>query len=113
MTANPQFAGMVLDLLSEMGPVNNRRMFGGAGLFMDGVMFALIASEMLYLKVDAQNQPAFEDLSLETLTYERQGKWITLSYFKAPDECFDDPDVMMDWCQDAWEAAKRSKSVGN
>jgi len=113
MTANLQFVNMVLDLLSEMGPVNHQRMFGGAGLFMDSVMFALIAGEILYLKVDAQNQPAFEDLSLGPFTYERQGKRIALSYFEAPDECFDDPDVMMDWCQDAWQAAKRSKNVGN
>ncbi len=113
MTANPEFVDMILDLLSGMGPVSKRRMFGGAGLFMDGVMFALIADETLYLKVDEGNQPAFDALSLGPFTFQRQGKQVALSYFEAPGECFDDPDVMTEWCHNAWQAAKRSKNAGS
>ncbi len=113
MTAKPQFVDMILDLLTGMGPVSKRRMFGGAGLFMDGVMFALITGETLYLKVDERNQSAFEDLSLGPFSFERQGKQVALSYYEAPGECLDDPDVKTEWCQNAWQAAKRSRNTGS
>jgi len=109
MPVSPEFVDMVLDMLSDMGPVSRKRMFGGAGLFMDGTMFALMSNDTLYLKVDDQNRPTFEDLSLGPFTYERQGKQVALSYYEAPGDCFDDPDVMAEWCQSAWQAARRAR----
>ena len=51
------------------GPVTVRRMFGGAGIYADGTMFALVADGVIYLKADEQNVPAFEREQLEPFTY--------------------------------------------
>ncbi len=60
MAAKPEFRDHVLDLLAPLGPVTARRMFGGFGITLDGVMFALIADDVLYLKVDDRTRPDYE-----------------------------------------------------
>ncbi|MDH3725633.1 MAG: TfoX/Sxy family protein, partial [Thermoleophilia bacterium] len=65
-----EFAEHVVDLLQAMGPVDARSMFGGYGIFLDGLMFGLIADEVLYLKVDEENRPEFEELGLGAFVYE-------------------------------------------
>ena len=47
------FHEFVIELFAPMGPVSVKRMFGGAGVFRDGLMFALIADDTLFLKTDA------------------------------------------------------------
>ena len=46
------FHEFVTELFAPMGPVTIRRMFGGAGVYAAGVMFALLAEDEIYLKVD-------------------------------------------------------------
>ena len=52
MTASAGFVELLKDALSGLGPVSVRRMFGGAGVYADGVMFGLVADDTLYLKAD-------------------------------------------------------------
>src|SRR5438045_1184991 len=59
------FVEHVLDLLREFGPVTAKPMFGGWGLYHEGLFFALIAEDMLYLKVDEANRAEFDDAHLE------------------------------------------------
>ena len=108
MSVSSEFVHMVMDMLHDMGPVAKRRMFGGAGLFLDGTMFGLMTGETLYLKADAINRPAFDELGLPPFTYIRQGKEVALSYYEAPPDGYDDPDVMVDWARKSWAAARRS-----
>ena len=63
-----------LELLAPLGAVRARRMFGGHGLYCDDLFFALIASDRLYLKADAQSQPAFEGAGCEPFVYEARGR---------------------------------------
>jgi DNA transformation protein and related proteins len=109
MAVSQHFLDMILDALQDFGSVSTRRMFGGAGLFYGGVMFALITGETLYLKADEVNRPDFEDRGLLPFTYLRQGKDVALSFYEAPDDGFDDPDILVEWSRRAWEAAKRNK----
>ena len=46
--------------MAGFGPVTIRPMFGGAGVYHDGLMFALVDDEVLYFKVDETSRPAFE-----------------------------------------------------
>ena len=48
------------ELFREFGPVSVRRMFGGAGIFVDGLMIGLVSDGVIYLKADAETIPAFE-----------------------------------------------------
>ena len=53
------FHEFVMELFTPMGPVSVRRMFGGAGVFKDGLMFALLSDDVIYLKTDAALRAAF------------------------------------------------------
>lgn len=85
-------------------------MFGGAGVFCDGVMFALIADDVLYLRVDDQTQPNYEREDLAEFVYQGRGKLYRMPYYEAPPSVFSDPRAAHAWGTAALEAAKRSGS---
>jgi len=96
--------------LAPLGPIQVRRMFGGAGVFLDGLMFGLVSDGVLYLKVDDRNRPVFEAEGLGPFVYEKLGKPATLtSYRQAPERLLDEPDEMLAWARDALAAARRGQ----
>ncbi len=108
MAVNPQTLEFVEDQLAGVGPVMIRRMFGGAGVFADGLMFALIADEVLYFKVDDISKPAFEAEGSEAFSYEtKTGRNSIMSYWRVPERLFDDSDEMAVWANEALAAARR------
>lgn len=98
------------ELLSGIGPVKVRRMFGGAGIFADGVMFALIAGGELYLKVDGEDEARFRAEDLEPFTFTAKGRSVAMSYRRAPARLYDDPDELTEWARRALAAALRSQT---
>lgn len=115
MAAKDAFAEHALDLLTQTGPpfdtgARLRRMFGGHGIFCDGVMFALIADETLYLKVDGDTKPRFAEAGALPFMYEKSGKQIEMSYMTVPDEAAEDVDELRDWAHLAMGAAHRAKA---
>jgi len=109
MAASAEYLDFIKEQLSGFGPVTVRRMFGGAGIFRDGLMFALIADETLYLKADDASQKEFEALSLSPFTYGKGGKRTVMSYWRAPEACLDDGDEMTGWARKAFAAALRAQ----
>ena len=107
---NP-FATPLQDLLESLGTVQVKSMFGGHGVFLDNLMFGLIADEVLYLKADEENQSAFTDLDLEKFTYHKKGKPFSFSYFEAPEEALDNKEILVDWAKQARGAALSIKSL--
>ncbi|MDJ0955847.1 MAG: TfoX/Sxy family protein [Arenicellales bacterium] len=104
-----EFTEYVKEVLGSLGPVQARRMFGGYGLFCDGVMFGLIADDTLYLKSDQVIEPYFKERNLEQFTYDKRGKPIKMSYFMAPEELFEDPEQATLWARRSLDAALRAK----
>ncbi len=105
MTVSRDFVDHVLDLLSAWGGVSPRRMFGGYGLFHGDRMFGLIPDDRLYLKVDDHSRRDFESAGTQPFTYSARMRTITMSYWEAPPELFDDGEQMIHWAQRALEAA--------
>lgn len=98
--------------LTGFGPVEIKRMFGGAGLFRQGLMFAIVADDVVYLKVDAENLERFEAEDLAPFTYTtRQGDKGVMSYRRTPERCMDDGDEMVDWARSAFDAAMRADAA--
>ena len=98
------------ELFSSFRTVSVRRMFGGAGIYADGLMFALVADGTIYLKADETNEPDFESENLPPFTYEAaNGKRAVMSYRKMPDRLYDDPDELSRWAARALDAARRKK----
>jgi DNA transformation protein len=104
-------AADIVELFAAFGPVVPRRMFSGFGIFSDGTMFALVVRGVLYLKADAQTVPAFEAEGQGPFSYMAKGrKRASMSYWRAPDRLYDDPDELAVWARDALVAAHRSGS---
>jgi len=101
----------IRELFAAFGPVAVRRMFGGAGIFADGTMFALVHDGVIYLKADAHNAPAFERENLGPFTYLRRGERASLSsYRRMPDRLYDDPDELAIWARAAFAAARGGRT---
>lgn len=99
----------LIDALRPLGGVAARRMFGGAGLFRDGLMFGLVSDEVLYLKADAETVEAFEAEDLAPFSYgTKNGDRVLTSYWRAPERLLDDDDEMRDWCGRAIGVATRA-----
>lgn len=108
MVASDSFAEFLREQLAPLGRVTLRRMFGKTGAFCDGVMFGVVADNMLYLRLDDENRAAFEEaLSSPLLSYEKKGVPIDLSFCRAPERLFDDPDELVEWARVALAAARR------
>ncbi len=107
-THEKEFASYVVDLMQSVGPVNAKRMFGGHGIFLEGLMFALIADRALYLKVDKESENEFKDKGLEAFTYNKKGKQYSMSYYQAPEEALEGAGEMNVWANKAYSAALRA-----
>ncbi|WP_282606516.1 TfoX/Sxy family protein [Pelagibius sp. Alg239-R121] len=107
----PAIVDHSLDLLLPLGPVKARAMFGGYGLYLEDLMFALIAFDTLYFKADSQSEEQFSAAGGEPFTYEGKSKPIQMSYWTVPDEAMEDPESLLPWAERAVSAARRSKPV--
>lgn len=106
-----EFTAHCSELLSPLGPVRARRMFGGHGLYLDDLFVAIIAGEQLYLKTDAQSRPRFEAAGCTPFSYQREGKTATLGYYRPPEEALESPALMQPWARLALEAALRARAA--
>jgi DNA transformation protein len=100
----------IVDLFSAFGPVSVRRMFGGAGIYADGTMFALVSDRTIYLKVGDSNRAAFECENLPPFTYATaSGKRGVMSYRGMPARLYDDPEELAVWARAALAAAQQPR----
>lgn len=96
-----------MEQMSPLGGITSRYMFGGWCLYCDGTVFALIADGSVFLKGDAANIPRFEARGLPAFR-PFPDQELTMKYFQAPPEIFEDPDAMKEWCGSAIAAGRRS-----
>ena len=105
MPVGEEYLGHVLDQLHSLGPVRAKRMFGGAGLYLDGRMFGLIADDILYLKVDDSNRMDYESAGTEP--FRPFGK-AAMPYFEVPADILEDGDGLREWGRKALAVAERA-----
>ena len=106
-TTSPKdaFAAHCAELLGAAGGVRVKRMFGGHGLYLDGLFVALIADEVLYLKVDDASCADFQAAGSRPFVYAGGARPVTMRYWSAPDEAMDNPAAMVPWARRALQAA--------
>ena len=97
------------DLLRPLGTIRLRRMFGGSGIYADGLFFALVVDDQLYFKVDALSRAQFEAAGLEEWVYAKDGKPVRMSYFRPPEDVYEDEDSLRRWGRLALDAALRAR----
>ncbi|MBN7756235.1 TfoX/Sxy family protein [Nitratireductor aquimarinus] len=99
------------DLFAGLGPVSIKRMFGGKGIYHQGVVFALEVSGEILLKADAESAADFAEAGCRQWVYEgHKGRGpVAMPYWSIPDAALDDPDEMALWAQRAFQAGLRSR----
>ena len=108
MVASDSFAEFLSEQLAPLGRVTMRRMFGKTGVFCDGLMLGMVTDNTLYFRVDDDNRAAFKEAaSFPPLNYRKQGGTIDLSFWRAPERLFDEPDEFVTWARSALAAARR------
>ena len=85
-------------------------MFGGHGLYCDGLFFAIVYDGTLYLKADEHNCGEFERAGCQKFVYTRNSKQATLGFYQAPEDAMEAPHLMRPWAREAVAAALRSRA---
>ena len=89
---------MLQDAMQGIHGVTARAMFGGHGLYKDGVVFGIIADDALYFKVDEKNLPQYKERDSRPFTYEgKNRKMIAMSYWEVPAEILEDREGLAEW----------------
>ena len=108
MTASDSFAEFLSDQLAPLGRITMRRMFGKTDVFCDGFMLGMVRDNTLYFRVDDDNRAALKEAeAFPPLNYEKKGGTIDLSFWRAPERLFDEPDELVTWGRAALAAARR------
>jgi DNA transformation protein len=100
----------IAELFAGIGAVSIRKLFGGKGIYHQGVIVAIEIRGELMFKADAQSAPDFAAAGCRQWTYtgSRHGKTVAMPYWTIPDSAFDDPDEMTIWARKAYEAGLRA-----
>ena len=105
-----EFVLTVAELLAPLGHIRPNRMFGCFGLYCDGVFFAIITDDVLYLKGDAQTRATYDDIGMARFTVP-SGRAMTLSYFEVPGEWIENPEPLIEIAHMALGAANRAQEM--
>ncbi len=101
---------IVEEVLREVPGIACRRMFGGWGIYKDGVFFALIDRGRLYFRVDERTLPNYQRMGSQPFVYSGpQGKPMTMNYWELPAEVMDNPYEVSRWVEGAYMASLREK----
>ena len=103
-----EYLTYLLDQLRGVGPVSARKMFGGAGIYLRGVMFGLVADDVFYLKTGDSNRADYERAGMEKFK-PWDDKPMTMPYHEVPAEILEDRDALTAWAQKSLAAAEKTK----
>ena len=96
------------ELFAPFGPVSVKRMFGGHGIYADGLCFALQSDGEVYLKTDGENRAEFVSAGSRPFIYEAKGKATEMSYWRLVASAYDDEDDLRRWARLGLAAARRA-----
>lgn len=107
MAVKEDYLNFILDQLSEFGEVEAKKMFGGIGLFHQGLMFGKIGGDTFRLKVDETNKNKFEEKGMKPFHSEKKKKG--MPYWEVPQDVLEDKSKLKEWAQQSYEIAIKNK----
>lgn len=110
--ADDGFREFLRDLMEPLGGLAFRKMFGGLSIYQDGLVFALEIDGSLYFKVDEQTRGRFVAEECPQFEYTtKDGRTNQMSYWRAPERLYDEPDEFIEWCRAAIGVARRADAA--
>jgi DNA transformation protein and related proteins len=109
MAVSESLVALLQEQLEPLGRITFRRMFSGAGVYCDGVIFALILRQALHFRVDDGNRAAYQAEGMVPFSYDAKGRIIEVSaYWRVPERLFDEADEMLAWAHASLAAGRRA-----
>ena len=105
-----EFHDFLAELFAPLGGVMFRKMFGGLGIFKDGVMFALVDNDTLRMRVDESTVEKYRSAGAAPFVYDGRVKPVEMPYWSLPERLYDDGDEFTEWAREAFETARRIKA---
>ena len=108
MSLDEGLVDWVRECLEPMGSVTFRKMMGGATLYLESTIFAIVAMDDLWFKADGETDAVWDAEGCEkfSVTF-KDGRVDTMNYRRAPADVHDDPEAMQRWAKLALEAGAR------
>jgi len=108
MSFDPGLFDWVQEALEPMGTVTMRKMMGGATLYLDGTIFAILHGEEIWFKADAESDAIWDAEGCEKFSITMKNGWVdVMNYRRAPTDVYDDPEAMQRWAALGVEAGAR------
>lgn len=95
-----------MEQLGPLGPVTARKMFGGIGLFFEGLMFGVLSNDVLYFKVDDSNRVDYEKAGMGPFK-PFENKPMVMTYFEVPVDVLEDKTLLVSWAEKALEVSQK------
>jgi DNA transformation protein and related proteins len=109
MAARSELLDHLTDQLTPLGDARGRPMFGGYGVYLDGLIIGLIAFDTFYLKVDDQNRPDFEAAGSSPFSYDTKSGTNTITaYWEVPADVLDDSEQLRAWALKSLAVSRRA-----
>ena len=110
MAVSDEFLDYVIDQFSMLGQVSARKMFGGAGLYCEDRIFAVVADDMAYLKVDDSNREDFVEAGSSPFNpYPEKAGGTSYSYYEIPPDVLENLTVLGEWARRSLDIARKGK----
>ena len=110
MSVSADYRDFILEQLAGAGRVTPRAMFGGVGLYLDGLFFALIDDDTLYFKADATTRGRYEQAGSKPFCPFPDQPDKAMAYWQVPAEVLEDADELAAWAREAMGVALAKKS---
>ena len=107
MALDKEYVDFIKEQLSDFGEVETKFMFGGAGLFHEGLMFGKIGGSTFRLKVDDSNKKDFEERGMKPYYSEKKKKG--MPYWEVPADIIEDKKKLAQWAKKSYQAAVKAK----
>ncbi len=112
MAYDPEFGEWVREHFARLGPIEIKRMFGGASVYSAGLIFALLDDGVVWLKADEINAPLLVAAGARQFTFPtKAGETMTMAYWSLPESAMDDPDEAVAWARQSIDAALRKAAA--
>lgn len=110
MAVSSNYLDYVLEQLSCVGHVTPKRMFGGVGIYLDSLFFALVDDDILYFKVDESNRADFEAAGMKPFKPFGEESY-SMGYFEVPIDVLEDRDQLQQWANKSLDVARSKRPV--
>jgi DNA transformation protein and related proteins len=109
MSKNDSYFQFIQEKFQPFPGISFKKMFGGMGLYKNGIVFGMIIQGELYFKADEKNQEEFKSRDSHPFTYQSRGKEVTLPYWLLPEEILENGGELEEWIEKSYEVGVRRK----